>query len=85
MPQNVCVFYLRIVCFIFCCIFVWCSYTLLPHGVLQITGVQQADSGLFRCVATNIANTRYSQEAQLSVTSKTADRTHTDGCLPVGG
>lgn len=72
-----------IVCFIVCCIFVWCSYTLLPHGVLQITGVQRADSGLFRCVATNIANTRYSQEAQLSVTGKSADRTSTEGCSPV--
>uniref|UniRef100_H3CB81 Immunoglobulin superfamily, DCC subclass, member 3 n=1 Tax=Tetraodon nigroviridis TaxID=99883 RepID=H3CB81_TETNG len=44
-------------------------YTLLPAGVLQITGVQQTDSGLFRCVASNIANTRYSHEAQLSITA----------------
>uniref|UniRef100_A0A665TLF0 Immunoglobulin superfamily DCC subclass member 3 n=1 Tax=Echeneis naucrates TaxID=173247 RepID=A0A665TLF0_ECHNA len=43
-------------------------YTLLPNGVLQITGVRRTDSGLFRCVASNIANTRYSQEARLSVT-----------------
>ncbi|XP_067365192.1 immunoglobulin superfamily DCC subclass member 3-like isoform X1 [Channa argus] len=43
-------------------------YTLLPNGVLQITGVQQKDSGLFRCVASNIANTRYSHKARLSVT-----------------
>ncbi|XP_037641501.1 immunoglobulin superfamily DCC subclass member 3-like [Sebastes umbrosus] len=43
-------------------------YTLLPNGVLQITSVRRTDSGLFRCVASNIANTRYSQEAQLSVT-----------------
>uniref|UniRef100_A0A3Q1CFM8 Uncharacterized protein n=1 Tax=Amphiprion ocellaris TaxID=80972 RepID=A0A3Q1CFM8_AMPOC len=43
-------------------------YTLLPNGVLQITGVRRTDSGLFRCVASNIANTRYSHEAQLSVT-----------------
>ncbi|XP_015246780.1 PREDICTED: immunoglobulin superfamily DCC subclass member 3-like [Cyprinodon variegatus] len=42
-------------------------YTLLPNGVLQITGVQRSDSGLFRCVASNIANTRYSNEAQLSI------------------
>ncbi|MEQ2185112.1 hypothetical protein GOODEAATRI_014913, partial [Goodea atripinnis] len=43
-------------------------YTLLPNGVLQITSVQRPDNGLFRCVASNIANTRYSYEAQLSVT-----------------
>ncbi|XP_008296556.1 immunoglobulin superfamily DCC subclass member 3 [Stegastes partitus] len=43
-------------------------YTLLPNGILQITGVRRTDSGLFRCVASNIANTRYSHEAQLSVT-----------------
>lgn len=46
-------------------------YTLLPNGVLQITGVRRTDSGLFRCMASNIANTRYSHEAQLSVTGKT--------------
>ncbi|XP_039475845.1 immunoglobulin superfamily DCC subclass member 3-like [Oreochromis aureus] len=44
-------------------------YTLLPNGVLQITGVQQTDGGLFRCIASNIANTRYSHEAQLTVTA----------------
>nr|XP_015192119.1 PREDICTED: immunoglobulin superfamily DCC subclass member 3-like [Lepisosteus oculatus] len=43
-------------------------YTLLPAGILQITGVRRADTGVYRCVATNIANTRYSQEAQLNVT-----------------
>ncbi|XP_061570641.1 immunoglobulin superfamily DCC subclass member 3-like [Cololabis saira] len=43
-------------------------YTLLPNGVLQITSVRRSDSGLFRCVAANIANTRYSHEAQLSIT-----------------
>uniref|UniRef100_A0A3B3DYT0 Ig-like domain-containing protein n=1 Tax=Oryzias melastigma TaxID=30732 RepID=A0A3B3DYT0_ORYME len=43
-------------------------YTLLPNGVLQITGVQRSDSGFFRCVASNIANVRFSHEAQLSVT-----------------
>lgn len=59
-----------------------CSYTLLPNGVLQISGVQQADSGLFRCVASNIANTRYSQEAQLSVSGKLHSRGPAE---PVGG
>ncbi|XP_029695144.1 immunoglobulin superfamily DCC subclass member 3-like [Takifugu rubripes] len=44
-------------------------YTLLPNGVLQIAGLQQTDRGLFRCVASNIANTRYSHEAQLSITA----------------
>ncbi|KAM7382784.1 hypothetical protein PAMP_002494 [Pampus punctatissimus] len=43
-------------------------YTLLPNGILQITGVRRTDSGLYRCIASNIANTRYSHEAQLSVT-----------------
>ncbi|KAL4646734.1 immunoglobulin superfamily DCC subclass member 3-like [Arapaima gigas] len=43
-------------------------YTLLPSGILQITGVRQEDSGMYRCVASNIANTRYSHEAQLNVT-----------------
>ncbi|XP_019896358.2 immunoglobulin superfamily DCC subclass member 3-like isoform X2 [Esox lucius] len=42
--------------------------TILPTGILQITGVRWADSGVYRCVATNIANTRYSHEAQLTVT-----------------
>ncbi|MEQ2312198.1 Immunoglobulin superfamily DCC subclass member 3 [Ameca splendens] len=43
-------------------------YTLLPMGILQVTGVRRADTGIFRCVATNIANTRYSHEATLNVT-----------------
>ncbi|KAM4600947.1 immunoglobulin superfamily DCC subclass member 3 [Polymixia lowei] len=42
-------------------------YTLLPNGVLQITGVTHGDIGWFRCVASNIANTRYSHDAQLRV------------------
>ncbi|XP_074543384.1 immunoglobulin superfamily DCC subclass member 3 [Halichoeres trimaculatus] len=43
-------------------------YTLLPMGILQVTGVRQIDAGVFRCVATNIANTRYSHEAVLNIT-----------------
>ncbi|XP_026575989.1 immunoglobulin superfamily DCC subclass member 3-like [Pseudonaja textilis] len=45
-------------------------FTLLPAGVLQITGVRQSDVGTYRCVARNIANTRYSQEAALSISSE---------------
>lgn len=45
-------------------------YTLLPMGILQVTGVRQVDAGVFRCVATNIANTRYSHEAVLNVTGR---------------
>ncbi|KAJ7307287.1 hypothetical protein JRQ81_009292 [Phrynocephalus forsythii] len=43
-------------------------YTLLPTGILQITGVRRSDVGTYRCMASNIANTRYSQEATLSIT-----------------
>lgn len=42
--------------------------TVLPSGVLQIHGVQQADAGNYRCIATNIASRRRSTEATLTVT-----------------
>ncbi|XP_071381835.1 immunoglobulin superfamily DCC subclass member 3 [Centroberyx affinis] len=42
-------------------------YTLLPTGVLQITGVRQEDSGKFCCVAHNSAGVKYSTEAHLTV------------------
>nr|XP_028706879.1 immunoglobulin superfamily DCC subclass member 4 isoform X1 [Macaca mulatta] len=39
----------------------------LPNGVLQILDVQENDAGPYRCVATNSASQRFSQEALLSV------------------
>ncbi|XP_051901665.1 immunoglobulin superfamily DCC subclass member 3-like [Pristis pectinata] len=42
-------------------------FTLLPSGVLQITGVGQQDLGDYRCVAANAANSRASQEARLTL------------------
>ncbi|XP_037102729.1 immunoglobulin superfamily DCC subclass member 3 [Syngnathus acus] len=42
-------------------------YTLLPTGVLQITGVREEDSGKFCCVAHNSAGVKHSAEALLSV------------------
>lgn len=45
-------------------------FTLLPTGILQITGVRRRDVGTYRCVARNIANTRYSQEATLSISGE---------------
>ncbi|XP_063173260.1 immunoglobulin superfamily DCC subclass member 3-like [Candoia aspera] len=42
-------------------------FTLLPTGILQITGVSRSDVGTYCCVARNIANTRHSQEATLSI------------------
>ncbi|XP_034045703.1 protogenin A [Thalassophryne amazonica] len=41
--------------------------TVLPSGALQIHGVQLADAGNYRCVATNIASRRRSTEATLTV------------------
>lgn len=45
-------------------------YTLLPKGVLQITGLQAEDSGIFHCVASNIASVRVSHGARLTVSGK---------------
>ncbi|ELW62396.1 Immunoglobulin superfamily DCC subclass member 4 [Tupaia chinensis] len=39
----------------------------LPNGVLQILDIQEGDAGAYRCVATNSARQRFSQEALLSV------------------
>ncbi|XP_029918852.1 immunoglobulin superfamily DCC subclass member 3 [Myripristis murdjan] len=58
-------------------------YTLLPMGILQVTGVQQTDAGIYRCVASNIANTRYSREAVLNVTDG-APRTYKEPVILSG-
>ncbi|XP_047460337.1 immunoglobulin superfamily DCC subclass member 3 isoform X2 [Mugil cephalus] len=58
-------------------------YTLLPMGILQVTGVRHADAGVFRCVATNIANTRYSHDATLNVTGG-APRTYKEPVILSG-
>ncbi|XP_076855446.1 immunoglobulin superfamily DCC subclass member 4 isoform X2 [Brachyhypopomus gauderio] len=44
-------------------------YVTLPNGVLQILGAIKDDEGLYRCVASNSARKRYSQNASLTVTS----------------
>lgn len=45
-------------------------YTLLPKGVLQITGLRAEDSGVFHCVASNIASVRVSHGAKLTVSGE---------------
>lgn len=44
--------------------------TLLPGGILLITRMSQADVGTYRCVACNVANTRHSQDARLTLSGK---------------
>ncbi|XP_068393687.1 immunoglobulin superfamily DCC subclass member 3-like [Eschrichtius robustus] len=41
--------------------------TLLPRGILHITGVSRADVGTYRCVAHDVANTHHSQDAWLTL------------------
>ncbi|XP_015460197.3 immunoglobulin superfamily DCC subclass member 4 [Astyanax mexicanus] len=48
-------------------------YVTLPNGVLQVLGVSKDDEGLYRCVASNSARKRYSQEASLTVTPGTTE------------
>ncbi|KAJ8407747.1 hypothetical protein AAFF_G00267910, partial [Aldrovandia affinis] len=42
-------------------------YTLLPTGVLQITGLRSEDSGVFHCVAHNSAGVKRSTGASLTI------------------
>nr|XP_019568766.1 PREDICTED: uncharacterized protein LOC109435373 [Rhinolophus sinicus] len=41
--------------------------TLLPGGILLITSVSPADMGTYCCRARNVANTRHSQDARLTL------------------
>ncbi|XP_032621917.1 immunoglobulin superfamily DCC subclass member 4 [Chelonoidis abingdonii] len=42
-------------------------FITLPNGILQIVDVRESDAGAYRCVATNAARKRYSDDAILSV------------------
>ncbi|KAJ8417655.1 hypothetical protein AAFF_G00224980 [Aldrovandia affinis] len=41
----------------------------LPNGALQIVGVREEDEGTYRCVASNSARKRFSQDGTLTVTA----------------
>ncbi|XP_050823418.1 immunoglobulin superfamily DCC subclass member 4 isoform X2 [Gopherus flavomarginatus] len=42
-------------------------FITLPNGILQIVDVRESDVGAYRCVATNAARKRYSDDAILSI------------------
>ena len=42
-------------------------FIILDKGVLQIVNVGKADEGRYRCVSRNVARTRFSQYANLTV------------------
>ncbi|XP_077321381.1 immunoglobulin superfamily DCC subclass member 3-like, partial [Lithobates pipiens] len=46
-------------------------YTVLPDGILQISGVTRDDVGTYRCLARNPANSRHSKEAWLTLADST--------------
>ncbi|XP_060030287.1 immunoglobulin superfamily DCC subclass member 3 isoform X2 [Erinaceus europaeus] len=58
-------------------------YTLLPKGVLQITGLCEEDSGVFHCVASNSASVRVSHGARLTV-SGSGPPTYKEPAILVG-
>ncbi|KPP73110.1 Immunoglobulin superfamily DCC subclass member 3-like [Scleropages formosus] len=58
-------------------------YTLLPTGVLQITGLHPEDSGLFCCVAHNSAGVKRSATARLSI-SGTQSSVYKEPMIVVG-
>eukprot|EP00064_Thunnus_orientalis_P014888 superscaffoldBa00002663_g14935 len=59
-------------------------YTLLPTGVLQITGVREEDSGKFCCVAHNSAGVKHSTEALLTVSGCSQSSVYKEPVILVG-